>query len=331
MALRPPPRAPPFSDYDDVVAALYTEFNATSKPPSPAESDWTYAEIQMWFASGGMIFPPDDPKMRAAAKKQSQKTDLRSPAEIQAEQQVKEVQKAARQAVWFKELTEQDIAKSDMYREAALALGHPQRTIGDLYPMMDETLRALHKEKHIMPFEKHILRWSEEKKEALYAPEGATHGPSAACRGMDMRYFWDASNLSVVGTLRYSLAAVIAWQCDSENSWTVGMVHGGFIEMALDELTAEVMKINLAPENSTAEITFKIKKPVAPDTTCAKPLPPPCCRHFPGLTLRLSSCRAAGTRSRPGSPNATHRAVWSRARSSCPPARWSPSARPRWP
>ena len=47
-------------------------------------------------------------------------------------------------------------------------------------------------------------------------------------------------------------------------SWTSGLVHGGCVEMVLDELTAEVMKVNVAPQNLTAEITFKLKKPSLP-------------------------------------------------------------------
>ena len=42
------------------------------------------------------------------------------------------------------------------------------------------------------------------------------------------------------------------------------MVHGGCVETVLDELTAEVMKVNVGPQNLTAEITFKLKKPSHP-------------------------------------------------------------------
>lgn len=37
--------------------------------------------------------------------------------------------------------------------------------------------------------------------------------------------------------------------------------------MVLDELTAEVMKMNVAPQNLTAEINFKLKKPSLPNVT----------------------------------------------------------------
>ena len=54
---------------------------------------------------------------------------------------------AAREAPYFKALTERDVRKADMYREAALARGHPPREVGDLYPEGDEVLRSFHKDK----------------------------------------------------------------------------------------------------------------------------------------------------------------------------------------
>ena len=107
--------------------------------------------------------------------------------DVQAfEERVKEAQKASRQASWFSELTERDIAKSDMYREAALAYGHSERPVGSLFAPDDELLRACHKVKHYLPFEKHLLLWNDGKegvKKAMHPEEGATHGPSAALRG----------------------------------------------------------------------------------------------------------------------------------------------------
>lgn len=130
-----------------------------------------------------------------------------------------------------------------------------------------------------------ILVWDEGTKEAWHAPEGFTHGASAALRGMDMRYdrastssrapdaspsravprsfarararthgldslahglgplryYWDSSNLKLTGAVRFSPAALIGWAHEGKDSdWAVPTVHGGCIEMCLDELTAEV-------------------------------------------------------------------------------------------
>ena len=249
MALRPPPRAAPYTDYEELLEELSSQFNVFGNdgerkyPPDAAKTEWTAAELQMWFASGGAIEPSDNPKMRAAAAALSNSQDLRSPAEIEAEQRVKDAQAAARNAPYFSKLNATDVSKAELYREAALAFGHAPRDVGDLYPADDPWLKSLQKSKHIMPFEKHLLLWNEGDgalKNALHAPEGFTHGSSAALRGMDMRYFWDASTLKVVGAVRYSLAAVIGWEHSDEASWSVGIVHGGCIEMVLDELTAEV-------------------------------------------------------------------------------------------
>ena len=115
MALRPPPRAPPYKDYEELIEELTGQFNVvdadgtTKKPPSSAESDWSAAEIQMWFASGGAICPPDDPKMRAKSSALAAKSDFRSPAEVEADQKVKQAQDAARKAPWFSQLTEKDM------------------------------------------------------------------------------------------------------------------------------------------------------------------------------------------------------------------------------
>ena len=275
MALRAPPRSPPFTDYDDFIDELSKQFNVFGPdgertfPPEEAKIGWAETEIQMWFASGGMIAPPDDPKLRQQMA--AMKTDIRSPQEIEAANRVKDAQKAAREASWFKELKDVDIAKADMYRDAAFALGHPAREgIGDLFPVDDPHIRFLQKTKHILPFEKHLLLWNDDKdkpKKVFHPTEGFMHGPSAALRGYDMRYYWDSSNLKVVGAVRYSRAADIGWRSDSEESFSSGIVHGGCIEAILDELTAEVMKINMAPENLTAEITFKLKKSSMPYVT----------------------------------------------------------------
>ena len=81
-----------------------------------------------------------------------------------------------------------------MYRKVAIETGHLPRDVGDLFPADDPHLRALHKEKHLLPFEKHLMLWNDDEtkgpKTVKHATEGFTHGSSAALRGMDMRYFW---------------------------------------------------------------------------------------------------------------------------------------------
>ena len=79
MAFRPAPRSAPFDDFEERAAELADEFNNdVSILPPQAKEQWSESELQMFFASGGQISPPDNPKLRALAEKQNKKTDLRS-------------------------------------------------------------------------------------------------------------------------------------------------------------------------------------------------------------------------------------------------------------
>ena len=98
MALRPPPRAPPYTDYDDFIESMHNQFNLLDevtglprKLPEVAASDWTQDEIQMYFASGGAMAPIEDPKLRAAAKAMSKATGgaIQSPAQLEAKERIK--------------------------------------------------------------------------------------------------------------------------------------------------------------------------------------------------------------------------------------------------
>ena len=188
---------------------------------------------------------------------------------------------AIKKAPYYSKLTERDLAKAKVYRDAAFTNGHNHYPgLSNLYPHDDPTLRELHKQDHTMAFVKHMLTWDDDKPnlcKAVHGEEGFTHGPSASLRGFDPRFFWDANTLKVVGTVRFSEAATImwqpaggeehTWQADGAQTWLFNQVHGGCIEAVLDDLTAEVMKVNVAPQNLTAEITFKIKVPIATNQT----------------------------------------------------------------
>lgn len=162
MALRPPPRAPPFDDFDEHVAELKSQFNGIEiDMPEAAKSLWTESELQMCFASSGLIRPPDDPKLRALADKQNAKTDMRSLAERDSDKKLEEAKMAAMNAPWWEQVTQLDRDKAEMYRDAALARGIPHREHG-LFPPDDPLLKQLTKAKQAMPFEKHILFWDTE-------------------------------------------------------------------------------------------------------------------------------------------------------------------------
>mmetsp|Transcript_2453 Transcript_2453/g.8516 ORF Transcript_2453/g.8516 Transcript_2453/m.8516 type:complete len:425 (+) Transcript_2453:56-1330(+) len=278
--MRPPPRGEPFTDFDELAEELAAQFNGDATAlPDEAKSEWSEAELQMFFASGGQITPPPNPKLRAAARELEAKHDLRSPAQIEADAALELAREAAQKAPWWEKVTELDRQKAGVYRDAALARGIPDRPHG-LIPADDPHFRQLHKAKHILPFEKHILFWEssqphikggadgESRSVALHADEGYTHGDSAcAGRGLDLRYFWDSSTLKVVAAVAYSQKAVGGWSAvedETSTRWRSTLVHGGLLEAVLDELTAEVMKINIAPDMVTSEMTVRFKKPSSP-------------------------------------------------------------------
>jgi len=290
-AMRPPPRAPPHTDYEELCDDLAKQFivrgpnGLPQRPPPQAAAEWAEHEIQMWFASGGTIEPPDNPQMRKQAAAAAALAT--SPAQQAVQDHLKAVARAARKAVAVRKapyldlLKRRDLDKALMYRDAALARGHPPRPgVSNLFPDNDLLLRELRRTRNAFPFVKHILAWDDEVPElskALYGEEGFAHGASAALRGFDARLYWDASSLKVVGAVRYSQAAAIAWQpsggelpsflADGTKTWMLEQVHGGCVEAVLDDLTAEATKINVAPEVVTAEISFKLLKPSQPGVT----------------------------------------------------------------
>ena len=40
MALRPPPRAPPFTDFDELIVEMKSQFNIEVEIPEKAKSEW---------------------------------------------------------------------------------------------------------------------------------------------------------------------------------------------------------------------------------------------------------------------------------------------------
>ena len=77
-----------------MVEQLSSQFNVIDSdgkpqlPPERAREQWTASELQMWFASGGAIEPPEDPKLRAKAA--AAKAEVRNAADIDADARVKE-------------------------------------------------------------------------------------------------------------------------------------------------------------------------------------------------------------------------------------------------
>ncbi|PSC67699.1 thioesterase superfamily [Micractinium conductrix] len=143
------------------------------------------------------------------------------------------------------------------YREKVLADGIPFRPHG-LFPPQDPLLAHLSAEPKLHPFEKHVPGT-----EACYQvlPSGGwASGDTAAANGVDMRLFYQEPEAGethgrIVGAVRFGTRASIA----------VGFgmsAHGGSIETALDEATAELAKLCFEPVVSTRQATFNLIRPV---------------------------------------------------------------------
>ena len=141
------------------------------------------------------------------------------------------------------------------YRSKVVEAGIPRRRHG-LFPPNDELLSTLAADAILKPFQKHLV---DEHGALLLTQVSWPVGDDAALRGIDLRYFIDTSCYGVgaclVAAVRYSKRAAIGADCFTST-------HGGAIETAFDEATAELAKCSIAPTATTVEFSCAIKKPV---------------------------------------------------------------------
>ena len=143
------------------------------------------------------------------------------------------------------------------YAAAALRNGIPER-LCSLFPPDDPLLASLESDPCLMPFQKHLL--DGEGEQALVEQSWAA-GDSAAHHGLDMRTYLHAPTADLetgnrlTAAVRFGEGAAIG-----SGHWL--SAHGGAISTALDEATAELVKITHAPLATTAEISYKLTRPV---------------------------------------------------------------------
>lgn len=119
-------------------------------------------------------------------------------------------------------------------------------------------LQQLASDPELVPFEKH-LPGARSSYELLPAGGWAT-GDAAARNGVDLRLFYRGAQEgqphgTVVAALRLGEGASIG-------QGFFLSAHGGAVETALDEATAELAKMELYPFCSTVEANFRIRKPI---------------------------------------------------------------------
>ena len=147
------------------------------------------------------------------------------------------------------------------YQESAFASGIPFRPHG-LFPPSDPLLERLAKDPDLRPFEKHLI---DPSNNGLVIAEGSwASGDSAAVGGrIDLRCFLRLSP-SVADTDGAGAKLEAAVRFGDSASIGNGMsAHGGAIETALDEATAELCKATQGPMCLTTTAEFKLKKQVA--------------------------------------------------------------------
>ena len=148
---------------------------------------------------------------------------------------------------------------TEKYQAAVFATGMPDLCDG-LFPPGDELLAELSRK--YRPFVKHLPQ-EVQGGGFTFAPalEGWVVGDPGASHGIDMRLFIaPGTEAKLYAALRFSDYAAIGRGFESS-------VHGGAVETALDEATAELAKSKLFPVALTVKIEFKIAKKVMPQTT----------------------------------------------------------------
>ena len=149
---------------------------------------------------------------------------------------------------------------ADGYRAAVVATGWT--SAASLYPLDDRLLHVYVNSPHLKPFEKHLPN-ARSPYEPLEDGGFVTGKEAVTQRGIDLRLFFDESARKVVGLVRFD-----------ERNASIGAgfglsVHGGAIQTALDEATAEAGKMLAFPYLATRRISHEIRKPVPSERTLA--------------------------------------------------------------
>ena len=223
-----------------LIDLLSEETPELAPPPANATAWWSEAAVRRFFATGEL--PPGDDVVAGqpgGGRSQPAKGSAEPPpALLQAQQALTAV----------------------AYRQAAIVAGIPPRRHG-LFPPGDAVLNKLAADTSLKPFQKHLV---DEHGVLKLTDVSWPVGDDAAERGIDLRYFIDTGRSGVgtrlVAAVRYSKRAAIGAEFFTST-------HGGAIETAFDEATAELAKCSVAPTATTVEFSCAIKKPVPLDET----------------------------------------------------------------
>lgn len=148
-----------------------------------------------------------------------------------------------------KVVTTRNAVTAAEYCEVALARGLPPRNGGSI-PLSDAVIREITAQGYRF-FTKHLVN-GECK---LAVADGWPVGEGALAHGIDLRYAFNQGSGRLAAAVRYTGDAAIG-----AGFWT--SAHGGAIETAFDECTAEVCKISRAALATTISFACELKKAV---------------------------------------------------------------------
>ena len=229
-----------------LIAQLSLEDDLIEFPP--AATGWELDDIQTFFDTCGAISPPPGapkappppPPVSGGTREQPPPIAVDPRADL----------KIAAAGGWVSD-DPADLTSAG-YARIACACGVPDRAHGLFGPRDAAPLLELQGRPGARPFQKHLWdtvhgRW------ALAADSFVAGDQAAAERGIDLRYLHVARELH--GVLRFNEKATIG-------AALLMSCHGGAVEAVLDEVTAELMKIQHSPNTVTSKMLVEIKKPV---------------------------------------------------------------------
>lgn len=225
----------------NLIDVLQEEHEEVPEPPEEAPLLWTEAQVREYFQTGGSAIPPTE-----------------EGGVIVGQPGGGIIQSASSSHRTASSLPPNLHFTAEQYKKHALAAGCPDRIHG-LFPPNDQILAALVQE-GFQPFQKHLIDQGNE----FQIAHGSWCTGDDACqgRGIDLRYFYkyDQNEGILACAVRFGEKTAIGQGFNTT-------AHGGSIESVLDEATAELAKIHVAPIASTVEASFKIKKPVPLNTS----------------------------------------------------------------
>ena len=245
-----------------LVKALQEEYFCEDLEPPPAAFGWDADTLRKYFEDGG-VEAAAPPASSAASADQGRDPKPGQPGGgLEQPATSFSVPPMALPAAGGMELLPL-VSGADgvaRYQANILATGIPPRRFG-LFPPDDALLKRLtttHK-----PYTKALPHLTADGTFAFATvADGWASGESAARHGMDLRMFIKpGAEQKLVGALRFSDYAMIGRGAPNSS------IHGGAVETALDEATAECAKSKLYSVAVTTSIEFKITKAVQPQTT----------------------------------------------------------------